>query len=377
MDLLRGVRVFASLTDAQRRQVARLMERRTLLRGHTLHEEGDEADSLALLTEGRLAVQAQVGEVIVSVGTIYPGESVGAMTMLVPGIQETRVTAEVMGTVCILSHAAFRQLEARDHALGQALRRGVICEVSRWLREVDARIDDELKRRGAVPISMRMPPDPAPMPKSPVTLRNIPMLADFPKSEIERLIEVAPPRAAKRGVILAEEGQESGCHIVVRGKVDLLRKVSGTRRFIARLSDGAVVGPQTLIEPEPSTARVLVRQRSVIMSLAPEAFQAALANDEPFARRLYECVVEAGIRQYWGATKKLVALLVDAPSLNVAVASRPKAVRASRAVIQARGDAAKTLDDSKDPKGLNTAMLQHLRVATNEWGLDLDFKNRC
>jgi CRP/FNR family cyclic AMP-dependent transcriptional regulator len=304
----------------------------------------------------------------VRVGAAYPGETVGSTNVLLPGPRQTSISADVLTSVTLLRRTALLELENEHPEIMLNLRRGVLRELVRRLREADARIDGELGRRDDTDAGLESPGEPAPLSRTPLKLTAVPAFATFEPAELKALVANATPRSYKPGDVLVREGERSdACHIVLRGTVDLQRG-RGQRSHVARLSDGAFVGQQALVDDTPRTATAVVVQRSAIMTVEREVFEFALERGAPYALRFLEQLSTTGIRQYRRATRRLLHLLGGDPKWAEADTKRPGDWRE-----ETREAAGEAIAQATTTKQVNTAMLQHLRVATNEWGLDLDF----
>lgn len=100
------------LSEAEIAQVFELFEVREIAAGSALYREGDPADALYVVLEGRLEVQRRGTRL----GEVDPGQSVGEMSLFLKSpTRSATVTAESAVTVLRVGRERFREaLVARD-----------------------------------------------------------------------------------------------------------------------------------------------------------------------------------------------------------------------------------------------------------------------
>ncbi len=74
--------LFADLGDGEREELAALLEERDLSAGETLFEEGDDADALLLVLEGRVELRSRRRPDALSIGA---GEVMGGLALFAVG----------------------------------------------------------------------------------------------------------------------------------------------------------------------------------------------------------------------------------------------------------------------------------------------------
>ena len=106
-DALKGFVPFADLGDGERAEVADLLEARRLSSGETLFSEGDDADSLVLVTGGTLEVDCRrTGES----AKLGPGAVLGGLALFAIGAREASATAAERTEVLLLRREDFLRL---------------------------------------------------------------------------------------------------------------------------------------------------------------------------------------------------------------------------------------------------------------------------
>ena len=170
------------------------------------------------------------------------------------------------------------------------------------------------------------------------SLRQMPALAHFATSELERLLDIAPEKTFEAGWPVYEEGQAGrSCLLITAGEIEVRKNVSGQERQLARLGAGVLVGQGALIDRShrlvsmhaASEVRALVIDRAVYRRL--------LDQQDPLAMRLQRQVAIAGIRQL-----RAVTLAVAEIATRLAAAKDPNIAFADSSASAARTQAALT-----------------------------------
>jgi len=84
-DDLKRFALFADLGEGEREELASLLEERDLSTGETLFDEGDDADALLLVLEGRLELRSRRRAEPLSIGA---GEVLGGLALFAVGCRE-------------------------------------------------------------------------------------------------------------------------------------------------------------------------------------------------------------------------------------------------------------------------------------------------
>ncbi|MFO0628518.1 MAG: cyclic nucleotide-binding domain-containing protein [Polyangiales bacterium] len=132
---------------------------RQLADGETLFREGDPGDTMVFLTAGELAVSVRRAEGgTVRVGASVIGDTLGEMACIDPAPRSATVTATMPSVVAELSRDTLGALESAVPMLAARLTGEVIQVITRRMRELEARIDQELGVTPAPPPSRPAPP---------------------------------------------------------------------------------------------------------------------------------------------------------------------------------------------------------------------------
>lgn len=319
-ELLRRVPLLIALSDSNLELLAERMFARELGVGEILCHEGDPGASMAIVIRGQMTVQARgQGDDEVTLGTVYPAETVGEMACVDPAPRAATVVATATTTLLILTRAAYEELSREIPAIGVGFRTGIVRELAARLRDTNARIDAELERRG-LPLDTEAPPlEPRERlehvaASGRVDLREVECLSGFTDSELKTLVAVAPPMRYPAGHVLCRQGEVATCAwLLARGAVDVFHQLGRQEHFLATLTSGTFIGQIALVDGSPRSANLVVKQPSVILKIERPPFEALLEDLSPFATRLQEQIVVAGTRQLRFANIRLAELLVSDP----------------------------------------------------------------
>lgn len=142
---LLGARPLADLPPEEFSALLLFLRRRSLGRADVLFREGAPGDSLVFVVAGQLTVTVRrLAGGNVEVGEIGPGEVVGEMAIIDPAPRNATVTAREAATVYEIDRSNFDAMRRQFPGLSSAIVGAIIRDVTRRLREVDARIAREL-----------------------------------------------------------------------------------------------------------------------------------------------------------------------------------------------------------------------------------------
>jgi hypothetical protein len=135
---------------------------RTLEPGGVLFAQGAAGDTMVLVGDGKLSIRIEQkpGESH-EIGVVSPGELLGEMACIDPAPRSATVIASTTAIVFELGRDGLDALRRMAPALASLVVGGVIRDVTRRLREVDARIERELAPRTAPTEAQKPAPAPA------------------------------------------------------------------------------------------------------------------------------------------------------------------------------------------------------------------------
>ncbi len=104
---LKAFAIFADLSDGEREEIAELLEERRLSPGETLFQEGDEAEALALVVDGKVELSSRsAGEK----GAAGGGSVLGSLALLAVGTRQASAVGAERSSVLLLRREDFLRL---------------------------------------------------------------------------------------------------------------------------------------------------------------------------------------------------------------------------------------------------------------------------
>lgn len=124
-------------------------------------------------------------------------------------------------------------------------------------------------------------------------LKAMPLLADLPHSEVERLASRAKVEHYVIGEELIKEGTSgSMAYFVVSGTCDVRRKRGSQQRRVATMGPGDFFGELSIIDPAPRTATVTAAEDVTVLVLSGYDFNAALKSNKSMALHLVKTLAK-------------------------------------------------------------------------------------
>lgn len=353
--------------------VARAWDVRPLEAGETLWFADDEADELALVTEGRLAVVVDRHVV----GHIEVGELVGEASALLPVAARTAsVRAVGPSRVRIASRRHIQGLRDAEDPTYDTLLDVALSALAERVRAASARLARLAEGLEPRPEVRTPPPAPAPSPierklslhAARLALRTLPVLADTDDDMLTALAGKLRSRTLTEGETLCVQG-ERGDSVFLVGDGALAVKLNvGSQRAVnaARLDQGAMVGSLALLLGTERSATVVAETDCWVLEMDRASHDAL---DEELGRLWREMLIHAlrdhitsanaNLRQLEARRAALLERVVDVDdalaSLGSTVAwpisepSRMEAVKAqARAILQALAPHRRLLPHSGD-----------------------------
>lgn len=124
-------------------------------------------------------------------------------------------------------------------------------------------------------------------------LKAMPLLADLPHSEVERLASRAKVEHYDIGEELIKEGTSgSMAYFLVSGTCDVRRKRGSQQRRVATMGPGDFFGELSIIHPAPRTATVTAADDVTVLVLSGYDFNAALKANKSMALHLVKTLAK-------------------------------------------------------------------------------------
>jgi signal transduction histidine kinase/predicted CoA-binding protein len=116
-------------------------------------------------------------------------------------------------------------------------------------------------------------------------LRKVPLFANLPEEDFERLCDMATEVSLPAGEMLFSEGSQGDmAYIIKKGQVEILKSSAGRTVLLALRQAGDVIGEMALLESTPRTASVRARTDSELIAIGQEQLE-ELVNTSPSAAR--------------------------------------------------------------------------------------------
>ncbi|MBX3232296.1 MAG: cyclic nucleotide-binding domain-containing protein [Labilithrix sp.] len=313
--VLRRVRAFADLSDADCDVVLGVLKARRGAPHDVLFREGDTGRSLMIVLDGDLVVRARssagADEVVARLG---PGEVVGELAFIDAEPRSATVAAgDAPVTVLDFTREALAVLVRDTPRVASAILRNILADVARRLREAGNRLASGGPASERGPVSLGR----ATRTFSVEELRAVPAFASYAPEDLALLAHVAAFRAfAARDVLFRAGGAGESCFLLASGEVEVTRP--GVALPIATLGPGSLVGQLALLDRAPRSATVTATTDTIALELRADAFANLLRASSPVALRFQWQVALAGVRQLREATRRLTqaAAIERSSSLN-------------------------------------------------------------
>jgi CRP-like cAMP-binding protein len=303
--VLRRVRAFADLDDAECDAVLGVLKAKRGAPGDVLFREGDRGDSLMIVLEGELSVRVKTpgtgGDE--EVGRLGPGEVVGEMAFVDAEPRSATVSTPGGATILEFTRAGLAVLRRDAPRVAAAIHRNVLADLARRLRDAGEKMADG----GASPESLRRGPE-SMRRAGHATAAQLRALSqafqDYAAEDLELLAHVALVRQLARGDVVIREGAAGdACFLLVAGAVQVTRGGSP----IATLGPGAIVGQLALLDRAPRSATVTCAEAGIALEVPASAFANLVRASSPIALRFQAQIMLAGVRQLREATRKVAA----------------------------------------------------------------------
>jgi CRP-like cAMP-binding protein len=124
---LKAFAPLADLSDAERDELAELLEERELSPGETLFAEGDDADAMVLVQEGSVRISSERTSLTASLGS---GSVIGALSLFAVGARETTAVGDERAQVRLLRRAEFLRLAEDSPRIACRIASALVAELA-------------------------------------------------------------------------------------------------------------------------------------------------------------------------------------------------------------------------------------------------------
>jgi CRP/FNR family cyclic AMP-dependent transcriptional regulator len=272
---LSTVPLLEGVPQAKLEELATILRRRELPVGEILWREGDEAEAMLLIVDGRVSVSLRLpGDRALEVTTLGPGEVLGEVPLLDGG--QHSATARVIEPVTLLSlsRADFAALVSGRHATAFALKRRIAAVGCSRLRQ----------QLGVLAASLGGDPaDAAAAPPAELEYCGAPNSAYVRRFATFRAFDSLAlwgfltagrfARVPAGTTLLAEGSHAAACYLTINGAVEKVIVRGGQRIRVGLAGPGQAFGYESLIDGEPSPVTAATRERTLLLVLPREAFE--------------------------------------------------------------------------------------------------------
>ena len=122
-------------------------------------------------------------------------------------------------------------------------------------------------------------------------LKNVPLFANLPASDLERLCEYVEEVHVPAGSLLLEEGGAGDrAYVIKEGQFEILKNSGGREVLLAVRQSGEVIGEMALIDDVPRMASVRARTPGVLLTISSQQLDQLLASSPSAARAMLHTV---------------------------------------------------------------------------------------
>jgi CRP/FNR family transcriptional regulator, cyclic AMP receptor protein len=303
---LATVPLLAGTPDDELAELAQVMRRRQAAAGDVLWREGDAAQEMLLVVDGRVTVELRLpGDRAVEVTTLGPGEVLGEVPLLDGGEHSATARVSEPATLLSLSRTDFAALVSRRHPTAFALKRRIAAVACTRLRVQLAALAASLEagsHNGAAPVELPPPAELEPSgPPHHAYVRRLASFHAFDSLALWGFLTAGTYARCPAGRTLIAEGAPSdACYVTMNGAVEKVIVRGGRRIRVGLCGPGQAFGYEHLIDGEPSPVTAITRERTLLLVLPQVAF-ARLFGDETAGSHVFLDVIHrdlmAALRQ--------------------------------------------------------------------------------
>jgi signal transduction histidine kinase/DNA-binding response OmpR family regulator len=170
-------------------------------------------------------------------------------------------------------------------------------------------------------------------------LKKMPLFADFPQADLERLGAIVQEVYLPAGTQLFTEGRIGDmAYIIKEGQIEILHSAVEGEVLLAVCEVGQLLGEMSLLDQAPRTASARARTDSVLLSISQAQFNYLLHSSPSAARAILQTIMPR-----WRKTQTVLrsseqALLEQSNQLLQALRSADEAKEAANAANKAKSE---------------------------------------
>jgi CRP-like cAMP-binding protein len=279
LSLLATLPLFSGLVDDELEALARVTRAVESPQGDDLWREGDEADGLYVIVSGRVTVDTRLpAEREVEIATLGPGGVLGEIPLLGGGRRWATVRVLEDSRLLFLGRPEFGALVSGASPGALIVRRRLVALVCDRLRQRHEALAGWL---GGEPRVQAEPPTATPprrggaRPPRDEYLLRLPFFRKLDRTSavdvVRRGVMVDLPVSS---VVAAEGALANGCWITLNGAVEELIRRGDRVIRVSLAGPGHAFGYLGLIDGRPASVAAATRERSRLLFLPPDEFEA-------------------------------------------------------------------------------------------------------
>ncbi|HUP32594.1 MAG TPA: cyclic nucleotide-binding domain-containing protein [Gaiellaceae bacterium] len=277
--LLTTLPLFAGVADDELELFTRVTRTVDVPQGALLWREGDEADGLHVIASGKIKVETRLpGQRTLEIATLGHGGVLGEMPLLGGGQRWATATALEDSSLLFLGRVEFGGLVSGASPGALTVRRRLLAIVCDRLRQRHVALADWLggarSSTAEPPAAPQRPADGAPAPREDYVLR-LPFFRSLDRAAAADVLQRASFLEAPAFCdLVGEAAPASGCWITINGAVEELIRRGDEVIRVSLAGPGHAFGYLGLIDGLPSSVAAATRERSLLLYLPPDEFEA-------------------------------------------------------------------------------------------------------
>ncbi len=325
---LSTVPLFTGIPDADLAELAGVMRRRVRPAGDVLWREGDAAQAMLLIIDGRVSVSLPLpGGRTVELTSLGPGEMLGEVPLLDGGRHFGTASVTEPATLLMLGRADFAALLSRRHPTAFALKRRIARVACARLRihlaGLAATLGDDPPATAPEPnveLEFCGPPDSG-------YIRRMATFREFDSLALWGFLTAGRyARCAAGRTLIAEGSASDACYVTINGAVEKVITRGDRRIRVGLAGPGQAFGYESLVDGGQSPVTASTRERTLLLVLPREPFE-RLFHGETAGSHVFLDVIHrdlvAALRQAVRPHARLALSAPGAASTRAAAADRP------------------------------------------------------
>jgi CRP-like cAMP-binding protein len=292
VEFLATVPLLDGIAEAELVELAALLRRRDAPAGSVLWHQGQAAEAMLIVLEGRITVSLRLpGDRAVEVADVGRGEVLGEIPLLDGGEHSATARVTEPASLLALSRADFAALVSRRDPTAFMLKRRIAGLVCARLRAQAAALAASLGGdAGGSP-----PAPPAELescgPPDSGYVRRLATFRAFDSLALWGILTAGRFARCPAGrTVVAEGAASSACYLTINGAVEKVIIRDERRIRVGLAGPGQAFGYETLIDGGPSPVTATTRERTLLLVLPQDAFTRLFHGEDPGAHAFLDLI---------------------------------------------------------------------------------------